>query len=114
VVFRGFVVLCRKLGLLRRELPAVDGRPLNSVNNPRQNFSCDTLAAKIAKSRDQRHPRNELDELNASGESQVSLTDPDAVAMVMILTDRDNIFGTGKHLKIVPMTRNLCGTYGEN
>ncbi len=32
----------------------------------------------------------------------------------MILTDCDNIFGTGKHLQIVPMTRNLCGTYSAN
>ncbi len=45
VVFRQFVVLCRKLDLFGRELLAVDGTRLKAVNSRACNFSRERLAA---------------------------------------------------------------------
>lgn len=109
-VFRAFAMLCRKLDLFGRELLAIDRTRLKAVNNPGRNFSRDklaryiaaaderlkgylaepdaidrgeALAAKIARVRKRRQAREAmLGQLNASGESQISLTDPDARAMV--------------------------------
>ena len=53
-MFRAFVVLCRKRDLFGREVLAMDGTRLKAM----------------------------LSQLNVSGESQISLTDPDARAMV--------------------------------
>jgi len=117
-VFRAFVVLCRKLDLVGRELLAVDGTRLKAVSSRTRNFTkakldkyirsaderletylaqlddadrgeqagttrrSEALAAKIAKVREQRQVSAAmLEQLKASGENQLSLTDPDARAM---------------------------------
>jgi len=69
-VFRQFVLLCKQLDLFGRELLAVDG---TRVKN---------LAEKIAAVRERRTRCQEmLAELDRTGESQISLTDPDSRAM---------------------------------
>jgi transposase len=118
-IFRGFVLLCRQLGLFGRELLAVDGTRLKAVNNKDRNFTraslqeyirtaderladylrrldagdveeggtgggarAQGLAEKIAAIRTKRDRlRSLLADLDRTGESQVSLTDPDSRAM---------------------------------
>jgi transposase len=117
-VFRQFVLLCRQLDLLGRELLAVDGTRIKAVNNKDRNFTrtsladfikaadaklddyrqrLDTsdagesgtggarvknLAEKIAAIGERRTRYKEmLAELDRTGDSQISLTDPDSRAM---------------------------------
>jgi transposase len=118
VVFRQFVLLCRKLDLFGRELIAVDGTRLKAVNSTDRNFTREkltkliqsaderladylarldrtdaeedaagcsrakNLAHKLAAVRRRRAWHAELlQELERTGESQISLTDPDSRAM---------------------------------
>src|SRR3954452_8717945 len=118
-VFRQFVLLCRQLDLLGRELLAVNGTRIKAVNNKDRNFTraslrqyiegadkrladylrrldegdaaeggtgggsrVHNLAEKIAAIRGKRDRLHKLlTELEQSGESQISLTDPDSRAM---------------------------------
>ena len=117
-VFRQFVLLCRQLDLFGRELLAVDGTRIKTVNNKTRNFTRTSLATfireadekllsymarldegdadegqagsggkvglaeKIAAIRNKRARHKALlDELDRTGEDQISLTDPDARAM---------------------------------
>ena len=117
-VFRGFVSLCRELGLYGSELLAVDGTRIKAVNSRERNFTRAGLDYRLKKT-DERLERylKEMDEADAqdsggsaksttdlaakieslrrrraslqahkktlqqSGDSQLSLTDPDARAM---------------------------------
>ena len=114
--FRHFVVLCRQLDLFGRELLAIDGTRLKTVNSTERNFTreklktmlanADARLAELAKADDQdaspaagtspvknlaeksatlQQRRDEYaavaTELERTGESQVSLTDPDSRAM---------------------------------
>ena len=95
-VFRQFVLLCRRLDLFGRELLAVDGTRIKAVNNKDRNFTRNSLT-KSARRRSFRFPRHRprraalrdkrgryaamLEELENSGETQMSLTDPDSRAM---------------------------------
>ncbi len=98
-LFGAFVVLCRKLDLFGRELLAVDGTRLKAVNNPARNFSrvwTPSTAARMAMGLGaaRRWPRRSLTCANGGRcrrrcgaterqrRSQISLTDPDARAMV--------------------------------
>ncbi len=119
LVFRQFVLLCRRLDLYGRELLAVDGTRIKAVNNKDRNFTRNSLekfiraaderlddylkrldegdveeggtgggarthnlAEKIAALREKRgRYAAMLGELERSGESQISLTDPDSRAM---------------------------------
>jgi transposase len=120
VVFRQFVLLCRRLDLFGRELLAVDGTRIKAVNNKDRNFTRNSLekfiraaderldeylrrldesdvaeagtsgartknlAEKIEALRKKRGRYGELlAELEQSGESQISLTDPDSRAMAV-------------------------------
>ncbi len=118
-VFRQFVLLCRRLDLFGRELLAVDGTRIKSVNNKDRNFTRNSLqnfiraaderlddylrrldegdveeggtgggartknlAEKIAALREKRGRYGAmLADLERTGESQISLTDPDSRAM---------------------------------
>jgi transposase len=110
-VFRRFVLLCRDLDLFGRELLAVDGTRIKAVNNKDRNFTRASLAKfiktadatiddydamergtggsrvrnlpeKIAALQKRReHYKSMLAELERTGESQISLTDPDSRAM---------------------------------
>jgi hypothetical protein len=103
-VFREFVLLCRQLDLFGRELLAVDGTRIKAVNNKDRNFTrasltqsldksdatesgkdgsrVKNLAEKIAAIRERRERHKDmLAELDQTGESQISLTDPDSRAM---------------------------------
>lgn len=118
-VFRQFVLLCKKMGLLGGELVAVDGSKFKAVNSGQRNFSqnklekrlkeidkkveryleemdradkrekqtaisAEDLKDKIAKLKERKGRYEELlTELKASGEKQVSLTDPDSRAMAL-------------------------------
>jgi transposase len=121
-VFREFVLLCRQLDQLGRELLAVDGTRIKAVNNKDRNFTrasltqfikaadakleeylqrldksdatesatsgsrVKNLAEKIAAIRERRERHKEmLAELDQTGESQISLTDPDSRAMARAL-----------------------------
>ena len=103
-VFREFVILCRRLDLFGRELLAVDGTRIKAVNNKDRNFTTGSLQ-KFIEAADKKledylkrldagdaeeiealkKKRGEyaahLSTLEKSGESQVSLTDPDSRAM---------------------------------
>jgi transposase/predicted Fe-S protein YdhL (DUF1289 family) len=96
-VFRAFVVLCRKLDLFGRELLATylasaDARleryltELDQIDRGEDGAGTgrtDALATKIARLREQRQASVALlGQLEESGEGQISLTDPDARAMV--------------------------------
>ena len=101
-----FVVLCRSLDLFGRELIAVDGTRLKAVNSGQRNFTkgklakamaesdecltrylkqldeVDNLEEKIAAIKERRTQLEQYRaELEASGEDQISLTDPDARAV---------------------------------
>jgi transposase len=110
-VFRQFVLLCRRLDLFGRELLVVDGTRIKAVNNKDRNFTKNSLekfikaaderldeylsrldegggsrtknlAEKIEGLRKKRGRCGALlAELERSGESQISLTDPDSRAM---------------------------------
>jgi transposase len=69
VVFRAFVLLCRKLDLFGRELLAVDGTRLKAVNGRARNFSRERLATYLA-SADARLERYlaELDQIDRGEE----------------------------------------------
>jgi Transposase domain (DUF772) len=93
-VFRQFTLLCRELNLFGRKLLAVDGTRIKTVNNEDRNFTKNSLekfikhgsrtknlAEKIAALREKRGRYGALlTELERSGESQISLTDPDSRA----------------------------------
>lgn len=64
-VCREFTLLCKKLELFGGELIAIDGSKFRASNNKDRNFSRDAL--------------NEL--LTASGDTQISQTDPDSRSM---------------------------------
>ena len=119
LVFRQFVLLCRRLDLFGRELLAVDGTRIKAVNNKDRNFTQNSLkkfiraadqrlddylrrldegdveeggtgggartknlAEKIAALREKRGRYGALlADLERTGESQISLTDPDSRAM---------------------------------
>jgi transposase len=118
VVFRQFVLLCRKLDLFGRELVAIDGTRLKAVNSRDRNFTREklkrliqwvderladylarldradgedgaassapvkNLVEKVAILKERRGRYAELSqELERTGESQISLTDPDSRAM---------------------------------
>ena len=94
-----FVALCRRLDLFGRELLAVDGTRLTAVNSRKRNFTREklagsnkqadsastraaALAARIVRLCERREGHAAmLAELVASGDSQISLTDPDARCM---------------------------------
>src|SRR5919199_1083128 len=78
-VFREFVLLCRQLDLFGRELLAVDGTRLKAVNNKDRNFTRASLERFIRAKRDRLC--SVLESLDRTGESQISLTDPDSRAM---------------------------------
>ena len=75
-VFREFVLLCRRLDLYGRELLAVDGTRIKAVNNKDRNFTRNSLQDFIRAA-----DGAMLAELERTGESQISLTDPDSRAM---------------------------------
>jgi transposase/IS5 family transposase len=103
-VFREFVILCRRLDLFGRELLAVDGTRIKAVNNKDRNFTTGSLQ-KFIEAADKRledylkrldagdaeeratggsrvkNLAEKIEALKKSGESQVSLTDPDSRAM---------------------------------
>jgi transposase len=102
-VFREFVLLCRQLDLFGRELLAVDGTRIkafikvadaklddylqrldtsDTTESGQGGSRVENLAEKIAaiQERRERH-KNMLAELAQTGESQISLTDPDSRAM---------------------------------
>ena len=116
--FREFVILCRRLDLFGRALPAVDGTRIKAVNNKDRNFTTgslqkfvaaagnkledylkrldagdaeergtggsrvENLAEKIKALKKKRGAyAAHLRRLEKSGESQMSLTDPDSRAM---------------------------------
>src|SRR5271168_4923263 len=93
LVFRQFTLLCKRLDLFGRELLAVDGTRIKAVNNKDRNFTRGSLE-KFIKAADERLAEKieglrakrgrygaMLAELDRTGESQISLTDPDSRAM---------------------------------
>jgi len=79
-----FVALCRDLHLLDGNAVAIDGSKFKAVNHREKNFTKDRLAKRIAavESTMERY-LEELDRADREqeGETQISLTDPDARAM---------------------------------
>ena len=80
-VFRQFVLLCRKLDLLGRELLAVNGTRLKAVNSTDRNVSRDKLV-KLIRSADERLAdylsrldRTDAEEDGASGRRAKNLTE---------------------------------------
>ncbi len=122
-VFREFVILCRQFDLFGRELLAVDGtrtalskfireaeekladymKRLDDGDAEEERVggsSGGKLAEKIAAIRDKRtQHRAMLEELDRTGEDQISLTDPDARAMA-----RMTKVGVGYNVQLVGVT----------
>lgn len=89
-LFKYFVFFCKQLDLFGGEVVGLDGSKFKAVNSKKRNFNGDKLIKKLKdieeKIEELKERKSEykelLNKLETSGETQVSLTDPDSRMML--------------------------------